>query len=86
MSILMERIQRRGIPMERRIDSAYLQRLVDGYARFFETFDAAPVLVVQTEGFNPIEREADFNALLDKLSTLGRAREFLGPRDDPRLA
>ena len=84
-SLLMQRIQRRGIPMERRIDEAYLQRLVDGYARFFDTFDAAPVLVVDTWDFNPIEREADFKALLDKLHTLRSPRDVLGARPSPDL-
>jgi deoxyguanosine kinase len=61
---LRQRIKRRAIPMEQRIDDAYLQRLIDGYAEFFGSYDDAPVFVVDTEHFNPIERQADFDHLL----------------------
>lgn len=65
---LQQRIHGRGIAMERRIAPDYLQGLCDAYAEFFQTFDAAPVMVVNTETFNPLERRADFDALLRALS------------------
>lgn len=83
---LLQRIRRRGIPMERRIDEGYLRRLAEAYVRFFETFDAAPVLVVQTDRFDPAGRPDDFNALLARLEGLGGPREFLGPADESSLA
>jgi deoxyadenosine/deoxycytidine kinase len=83
---LLQRIQRRAIPMEQRIDEAYLQRLIDGYAEFFQGFDDAPVLVIDTEHFNPIEREADFNALLDRLMGFDGRRMALGQPTQARLA
>ena len=83
---LLERIRRRGIPMERHIDEGYLRRLAEAYVRFFETFDAAPVLVVQTDRFDPAGQADDFRALLDKLEGPVGAREFLGPADESPLA
>jgi len=72
--VLMQRIRQRGIAMEQRIDPAYLQRLCDAYAVHFQTFDGAPLMVVNSEHFNPVERTLDFNALIDALAT------FEGPR------
>jgi len=72
--VLMQRIRQRGIAMEQRIDPAYLQRLCDAYAAHFQTFDAAPLMVINSEHFNPVERTQDFNALVDALAT------FEGPR------
>jgi len=72
--VLMQRIRQRGIAMEQRIDPAYLQRLCDAYAVHFQTFDGAPLMVVNSEHFNPVERTQDFNALIDALAT------FEGPR------
>jgi deoxyadenosine/deoxycytidine kinase len=83
---LLQRIQRRAIPMEQRIAADYLQRLADAYAGYFEGFDAAPVLAVNTEHFNPIEREADWLALLDRLAGFCGPREFFDPGAAPRLA
>jgi deoxyguanosine kinase len=72
--VLMQRIRQRGIAMEQRIDPAYLQRLCDAYASHFQSFDGAPLMVVNSEHFNPVERTQDFNALIDALAT------FEGPR------
>jgi deoxyadenosine/deoxycytidine kinase len=71
---LMQRIRQRGIAMEQRIDPAYLQRLCDAYAAHFQTFDSAPLMVINSEHFNPVERTQDFHALVAALAT------FEGPR------
>ncbi len=83
---LLQRIRRRAITMEQRIDEAYLQRLCDAYAGYFQPFDDAPVLAVNSEHFNPIERDADFNALIDKLSGFNGRRMSIGASQEPRLA
>jgi deoxyadenosine/deoxycytidine kinase len=72
--VLMQRIRQRGIAMEQRIDPAYLQRLCDAYAAHFQTFAGAPLMVVNSEHFNPVERTQDFNALIEALAA------FEGPR------
>ncbi len=83
---LLQRIRRRAITMEQRIDIPYLQRLCDAYAAFFAGFDDAPVLVIDTDHFNPLERDADFRTLLDKLDVFEGRRLFLGTSAEPRLA
>jgi deoxyadenosine/deoxycytidine kinase len=83
---LRQRIKRRAIPMEQRIDDAYLQRLSDGYAEFFESYDDSPVFVIDTEHFNPIERPADFNQLLDRMFSFDGRRLLLGGHEPHRLA
>ena len=56
---LLARVRGRGVAMEHGIDLAYLQRLCDAYAEFFASYDGAPVFVVDTERFDPLERDAD---------------------------
>lgn len=82
---LLQRIQRRAITMEQRIDIAYLQRLCDAYAAFFASFDEAPLLVIDTEHFNPIERDADFVSLLDRMAAFDGCRLLVGASPDPRI-
>src|SRR5690606_15356275 len=53
---LLQRVQQRAIAMEQRITTDYLQRLCDAYAEYFQTFDGAPLMVVDTEHFNPVAR------------------------------
>ena len=75
-SVLMQRILKRGIRMERAIDTDYLQRLSDAYVDYFHSYDGAPVFAVGTEHFNPVEREADFRQLVDRLAQFRGRREF----------
>lgn len=76
---LLQRIARRGIEMERSIDAAYLQRLCDAYAEQFQQYEGAPVLAVDTTHFNPVERPADFELLIDELSRFTGPRGLLAP-------
>jgi len=79
---LLARVRRRGIAMEHAIDLAYLERLCDGYAEFFASYDGAPVYVVDTERFHPIERDADLVALMEGLGRFDGRRGALGPPVD----
>jgi deoxyadenosine/deoxycytidine kinase len=73
---LSQRVRQRGIAMERRIGTDYLQKLSDAYAEFFQSFDAAPVMAVNTETFNPLERRQDLDALLRQLAGFDGRRGF----------
>ena len=83
--ILLQRIRRRGIGMEQGLSTAYLQRLCDAYVEHFHGYDGAPVLAVGTEHFNPAEREADFQQLLERLAAFRGRREFFNSHVDIAL-
>ena len=73
---LIERVRRRGVSMESGISEVYLYRLCESYSRFFYHYDAAPLLIVNTEHLNPIERDEDFNLLLTRMANMRGKREF----------
>jgi deoxyguanosine kinase len=73
---LIERITRRGDPTEAGITESYLRSLADAYTRFFHQYDAAPVLMVNTEHLNPIDRDADFELLISRLGKMRGRREY----------
>ena len=76
---LMQRIARRGLAMERSIDEAYLQGLVDAYARHFEQDTTTPLLAVDTTAFHPAGDDAQFERLLQRLARFKGPRETLAP-------
>ncbi|WP_354686856.1 deoxynucleoside kinase [Cupriavidus necator] len=76
-SLLRERIVRRGEPGETAIDENYLQRLTDAYGELFHRYDEAPVLVVDTAHFNPVDNEDDFRTLLSRIETMRGRKAFL---------
>jgi deoxyadenosine/deoxycytidine kinase len=73
---LAERVARRGSSFEARITEDYLATLAQTYADFFHHYDQAPVLVVNTEHLNPVDSDADFNLLLDRIARLRGRREY----------
>ena len=74
---LLARVRGRGVAMEHGIDLAYLQRLCDAYAEFFAAYDGAPVFVVDTERFHPLERDADLAELVRALERFEARRGVL---------
>jgi len=73
---LVERVRRRGVPMESDISESYLRALAEAYSRFFYHFDAAPLMIVNTEHLNPIERDEDFELLMRQLADMRGRRGF----------
>ncbi len=73
---LVERVARRGNPIEARVDEPYLASLAESYSRFFHHYDAAAVLTVNTEHLNPIDDPDDFALLLDRIGKLRGRREY----------
>ncbi len=75
---LMERVRRRDLDTERRVNEEYLARIAKRYARFFYQYDAAPVFTVNADSLNPVDEEADFKLLVDRLNAMRGYREFFG--------
>ena len=74
--ILIERVRRRRVEFERGITLEYLTKLSEAYARFFYDYSAAPLLVVNSENLNFVDREGDFELLLSRVRSLKSAREY----------
>jgi deoxyguanosine kinase len=76
VELLLERIQRRGIKMERNISEDYLRRLSDSYTQFFYQFDSSPLLIVNSANLNFVDRPRDFDLLVEHIGNLRGPREF----------
>lgn len=74
--VLIERIRNRGIPMEQHMSENYLRSLSEAYTSFFHHYDAAPLLIVNTEQLNPIDRDEDFDALIAQIAGLRGRRNY----------
>ena len=72
VEVLLERIRRRGIPMEQAIGADYLARLADAYAEHFARRRAPTVLALDTEGFHPAADARDFDRLLARLAAVAQ--------------
>lgn len=73
---LISRVRKRGIDMERKISDDYLTRLSEGYTRFFHDYDAAPVMVVNSEHINFVDHDDDFQLLIQRIESMRGHREY----------
>ncbi len=73
---LIERVRRRGVAYERDMPDEYLVQLAETYARFFYQFEAAPVLIVNSDHLNFVDQPGDFDLLLRRMAGMRGPREF----------
>jgi deoxyadenosine/deoxycytidine kinase len=73
---LIERVRRRAKGYEKPVSEEYLALLAESYARFFYHYNAAPVLIVNSDNLNFVERDADFELLVSRLRGMKSRREF----------
>ncbi len=76
---LVQRIERRGLKHEQRIESRYLQRLIELYERFFHQYDASPLLIVNAAEINLADSPEDFEMLVDRIRSVTGGRHFVNP-------
>lgn len=73
---LIARVRKRGIDMERKISDTYLTVLGESYTRFFHNYDVAPVMVVNSENLNFVDRDDDFHLLVQRIESMRGHREY----------
>jgi deoxyadenosine/deoxycytidine kinase len=73
---LIERVHRRGIEFERTISAHYLARLADAYSRYFYQYEAAPLMIVNSERLNFVENPDHFDLLRERIGAMRGRREF----------
>ena len=76
---LMHRITARDRPYERNMDPAYIESLHRAYDKFFANYDAAPVLVIDTNPIDFVQNADDREDVFNRI----RAALGVGPRTRP---
>jgi len=78
---LVSRVRKRGIDMERKIGDDYLILLGESYTRFFHNYEAAPVMVVNSENLNFVDSTDDFQLLVQRIESMRGHREYFNRGD-----
>ena len=73
---LVERLNRRGHRDERNVSERYLSDLADRYTRFFHSYQAAPLLIINSDHLNFVDRPADFELLVERIHAMRGTREY----------
>jgi deoxyguanosine kinase len=76
---LLDRIKRRGRPWELKMDRAYLEELIEAYNHYFFHVVDCPVLIVNTDNIDFVEREDDLKDLLNVIASFPRGTTYYSP-------
>jgi deoxyguanosine kinase len=79
VSTLMKRIKKRGRDFEKYIDTEYLERLNAMYLKFFNTYNASPLLIINAEDIDFVNNKNDYKNLLDKIYSIDKGRHYFNP-------
>ena len=73
---LVQRVKKRGNPIESGIDDEYLRRLSDAYTRYFHAYSESPLLIVNSERLNFVDNREHFDLLVGRMEAMRGGREF----------
>jgi deoxyguanosine kinase len=73
---LVQRVKKRGNPIESGIDEDYLRRLSDAYTRYFHAYVESPLLIVNSERLNFVDNREHFDLLIGRMEAMRGGREF----------
>lgn len=79
VDVLRSRIENRGINFERRIAREYLESINESYSEFFLYYDDAPLLIVNADELDVINRQDDYAQLVDYLLKIRSGRHYFNP-------
>lgn len=79
IDVLVDRIYRRGIDYEKRVEKEYLERLVEAYTDYFYHYRASPLLMVNAAEVNFVDSDSDFDMLLEYIRKSHNGRQFFNP-------
>ena len=73
---LVQRVKKRGNPIESGMDDDYLRRLSDAYTRYFHAYSESPLLIVNSERLNFVDNREHFDLLIGRMEAMRGGREF----------
>lgn len=76
---LMQRIESRGVPAERRIERSYLEKLNQAYSEFFLYYDSSPLLIVNSKDIDFAHSDSDYEILVQQIMNTRSGRHFYNP-------
>ena len=81
VNVLIERIQKRGIPAEQLIEKDYLEDLIDAYTNYFHYYDDSTLLMVNSAEIDLVNSDEDYEQLLDFILTTRKgSRNYFNPK------
>lgn len=79
-SVLLNRIQKRGVDAEQLIERSYLESLNEAYAEFFHYYNRSPLLIVNCEEIDLVNNDDDYQQLVKQVLRRAAGTTYFNPR------
>ncbi len=79
VNVLMQRIKKKGRDFEKYINEDYLERLNLMYLKFFTSYDASSLLIINAEDIDFLNNKNDYENLLNKIYSIETGRHYYNP-------
>ena len=76
--ILIERVRKRGLDIERRIKKKYIESVNNIYMKHFHEYKDSPVLIINTSNVN-INNKDDYQMLIREISSDINGKKYFNP-------
>ena len=76
--ILIERIKKRGLDVEKHIKKKYIESVNDLYMKHFHEYTSSPVLIINTSNVN-INDKNDYQLLIEEISSDINGKKYFNP-------
>ena len=76
--ILIERIKKRGLDVEKNITKKYIESVNDLYTKHFHEYTSSPVLIINTSNVN-INNKNDYQILIEEISSDINGKKYFNP-------
>ncbi len=77
--VLLERIKKRNVSVEKSIDAEYIAKLNDAFNHYFFHYDDSPLLVVKTDDIDFVENQIDFKNLVEMIGKPLTGKKYYVP-------
>ena len=78
--VLLQRIQKRGIPSEQMIESEYLNQLNRAYTEFFHYYSDSKLLIVNSAEIDLVANDEDYEQLVKYILSLPKGTHYFNPK------
>ena len=78
--VLLQRIQKRGIPSEQMIESEYLNQLNRAYTEFFHYYSDSKLLIVNSAEIDLVANDEDYDQLVTYVLSLPNGTHYFNPK------
>ena len=79
LDTLLKRVKRRGRAYEKQISPSYLQELSEAYSHYFYRYDETPLLVVNTNEIDFVQKPEHFEQLVEQVRNAQKGTQYYVP-------